>query len=328
MTDQILSQEEIDALLSSMDKGEIDLEEDERAGVAEVATYDLTTQSIMLREQFFALDEVFDKFTTSLHKSLSSSLQRRIEVELVSMEMVRYREILKAFSNPTSFHIFNMEPLIGSALLAIEPTLAFSLIDCMFGGNGKPLDQVREFTLIEQRMMRKFCIEVLENLEKAWEFVLSLSLVLKKAETNPEFLHLFAPNDLLIVVMFSISGEEFSGNIHLCISYLMLEPVKEKFSSAYSREAEMEHTWTTQLQELLKDTHVKLSAELGRTATNSVRDLLNLRIGDVVKLNTGPQTPITIKVEDIPKFKGFPGVVKGNRAVQISALISQKGGSS
>jgi flagellar motor switch protein FliM len=328
MTDQILSQEEIDALLSSMDKGEIDLEEDEKVETGQVAKYDLTTQSIMLRDQFYALDEVFDKFTTSLHKSLSSSLQRLIEVELVSMEMVRFREILKAFSNPTSFHIFNMEPLIGSALLAIEPTLAFSLIDCMFGGTGKPLDQVREFTLIEQRMMRRFSVEVLENLEKAWEFVLSLSLVLKKTETNPEFLHLFVPNDLLIVIVFSINGDEFSGNIHLCISYLMLEPIKEKLSSGYSRKTEMEHTWGSQLQELLKDTPVKLSVELGRTTTNSVRDLLKLQAGDVVKLNTGPRTPVTVLVEDIPKFKGFPGVVKGNRAVQISEFISQKEGSS
>ena len=327
MTDQILSQEEIDALLSSMDKGEIDLEEEEKTGESEVATYDLTTQSIMLRDQFFALDEVFDKFTTSLHKSLSSSLQRRIEVELVSMEMARFREILKAFSNPTSFHIFSMDPLIGSALLAIEPTLAFSLVDCMFGGDGKPLDQIREFTLIEQRMMKRFSVEVLENLEKAWEFVLTLKLVLKKTETNPEFLHLFAPNDLLIVVVFSINGDVFSGNIHLCISYLMLEPIKENLSSGYSRGAEMEHTWGSQLQELLKETRVKLSAELGSTTTTSVRDLLNLRAGDVVKLNTGPQTPINVLVEDIPKFKGFPGVVKGNRAVQISEFISQKEGS-
>ena len=327
MTDQILSQEEIDALLSSMDKGEIDLEEEEKTGESEAVTYDLTTQSIMLRDQFFALDEVFDKFTTSLHKSLSSSLQRRIEVELVSMEMVRFREILKAFSNPTSFHIFSMDPLIGSALLTIEPTLAFSLVDCMFGGDGKPLDQVREFTLIEQRMMKRFSVEVLENLEKAWEFVLTLKLVLKKTETNPEFLHLFAPNDLLIVVVFSINGDVFSGNIHLCISYLMLEPIKENLSSGYSRGAEMEHTWGSQLQELLKETRVKLSAELGSTTTTSVRDLLNLRAGDVVKLNTGPQTPINVLVEDIPKFKGFPGVVKGNRAVQISEFISQKEGS-
>jgi len=157
MPDQILTQEEIDALLSAMDSGEVDLE-DEAKSESEVAAYNLTSQNIMLRDQFYALEEVYDKFATMFEASLSALLQRSMEVEFVSTEMVKYQECISAFSSPTSFTIFTMEPLIGSAMLAIEPRLVYSLIDCMFGGDGRPTERMREFTLIEQRMIRKFAL--------------------------------------------------------------------------------------------------------------------------------------------------------------------------
>jgi len=324
MSEQILSQEEIDALLSAMAKGEVDLEEEKKEEL-EVKSYDLTSQGIMLRDQFYALEEVYDRFAGLLQNSLSSSLRRAIEVEFISTEMVKFKDFLRGFSNPTSYNIFDMEPLIGSAMLVIEPGLVFSLIDCMFGGSGKPVTRVREFTLIEQRVMRRFVVEVLQNLEKAWEVVYSVKISLKKTETKSQFIHLVAPDDLVIVVVFSVNGKEFSGNLHLCISYLMLEPIKDKFSSTYLREKDIGHTWDSRLQELLKDTQVSVTAELGRTV-HTVRDLLNLQVEDVLKLNTGPQDPVTVKVEGIPKFRGLPGVFKGSRAVQITGLISQKGG--
>ncbi len=324
MTDQILSQEEIDALLSSMDKGEVDLEVEKEK--VKVEPYDLTSQSIMIRDQFSALDEVYDRFISSLKESLSSSLLRPMEVKFVSMEMLRFGQFMKAFSNPTSFNIFNMEPLIGSALLAIERDLVFSLIDCMFGGEGKPLKQVREFTLIEQRMIRKFVDDVLNELEKAWQIIYSLRFDLKKTETKPEFVHLLGANDLVITVIFSINGGEISGNIHLCISYLMLEPIKDKLTSSYLIKAELENTWSAQLQELLKETQVNISAELGETTNQKVRDLLNLQPGDVIKLNTGPQGAVRVKIEGIPKYLGFPGVMRGNKAIQILSLLQQNGG--
>ena len=326
MAEQILSQEEIDALLSAMDKGEVQVEESKTEEV-EVESYDLTSQCIMLRDQFYALEEVYDKFTRLLHNSVSSSLQRSIEVEFVSTEMVKFGEFKQSFSNPTGFNFFNMEPLIGSALLAVEPNLAFSLIECMFGGNGRPLSQVREFTLIELRMVRKFAVQVLEDLEKAWALVYPVKIDLKKTETKPEFVHLVAPNELVIVVVFSLTGEEFTGNIHLCISYLTLEPIKAKLSSKSLSREESENTWRPRIQAILEEAQAGITAELGRTTTATVRDLLELQAGDVVNLNTGPQDPVTVMIESIPKYNGFPGVVKGNRAVQIRELFCRNGGS-
>jgi flagellar motor switch protein FliM len=322
MSDQILSQEEIDALLSAMDKGDVDINEGRKGSVeAEVKPYNLTSQNRMLRDQFNALEEVYDKFCTLMDSSLTTSLQQPVEVEFVSTEMIKYGD----FTNPTAFGIFNMEPLIGSAMVAIEPKLVFSLIDCMFGGNGKPTDEIKEFTIIEQRMIKRIVNETLKKLEEAWKVVYSLKFSLKKIESKPEFVHLANPNELMLIILFSIKGEVFSGNIHLCISSLMLEPIKEHLSSRYMTEKDMENTWSSQIKNLLKNTNVTLIAELGKT-TKTVGDLLALKVDDVINLPTGTQDLIKINVEDVPKYQGFPGIVKGNNAVEITGLIKQIGG--
>jgi len=177
MAEQILSQEEIDSLLGAMDKGDIELELD-KTKEPEIESYDITSQSIKLRDQFQALEEVYDKFATLLRSSLSSTLQRSIGVEFVSTEMVKFEEFMSAFSNPTDFTSFNMDPLIGSGLFAIEPSLVFSIIDCMFGGTGKPVEKTRDvFTQIELNMMKKFASETLDCMQKAWEYILSLQVI-------------------------------------------------------------------------------------------------------------------------------------------------------
>ena len=218
-----------------------------------------------------------------------------------------------------------MDPLIGSAMLAVEPALVYSLIDCMLGGDGKPTQQDREFTLIEQRMMRKFALEVLNGLQQAWKIIDPINVSIKKTEIKPEFVHLALPNELMLVIVFALKGEKFSGNLHICIPYLMLEPIRDKLSSKYLQCKDQEHTWCEQLQKLLQDTPVTLIAELGLT-TCSVRDLLDLRIDDLLQLNTGPEDLITLNAGDVPKFLGFPGIIKGNRAVEIAALLDKNGG--
>lgn len=324
MSDQILTQEEIDALLSAMDSGEVDLE-DEAKSEAAVVAYNLTSQNIMLRDQFYALEEVYDKFATMFEASLSAQLQRSMEVEFVSTEMVKYQECISAFSSPTSFTLFTMEPLIGSGMLAIEPRLVYSLIDCMFGGDGRPTERMREFTLIEQRMIRKFALEVLANLQQAWTTIDPINIAIKRTEIKPDFVHLASPNDLMVVIVFAVKGSGFSGNLHVCIPYLMLEPIKDKLSSKYLSGKNQEHTWIEQLEMLLQDTPVTIIAELGIT-TRSIKDLLDLQVDDVLQLNTGPEDLITLTVDHVPKYLGFPGIIKGNRAVEITTLLQKNGG--
>jgi len=329
MADQILSQEEVDALLSSITSGDVDFSEDEetkeemRGPSNDLPIYDLTSQTVMMREQFEVLDEVFDRFTNSLRNSMTNSLRMPIEAELSPTEMVKFGEFLEGLSNPTSFHTFRMEPLLGSAMLAIEANLVFFLIDSMFGGKGKQIKMPeRDLTLIEQRVMKKFASEVLADLEKAWLFVQALRFSISKSETKVQFVRLVAPSEPVFVVPFSIMMEEFSGNMWLCIPYLLLEPVKDKLSYKNVRDVELENAWSKQLRQLLDEAEVTVAAELGR-ATNTIRDILNLQAGDIVRLDSGPEVSIPVKVENVPKFTGFPGNVRNNRAVQIEGFFDQ-----
>jgi flagellar motor switch protein FliM len=324
MSNQVLTQEEIDALLSAMERGDVDMEQETKKDV-EAAPYNLTSQNLMLRDQFSALEEVYDKFTRLVQDTLSSSLQRSVVIEFVSTEMVKYQEFIGAFSSPTSFNLFSMEPLVGTALLCIEPNLVFSLIDSMFGGDGKPTTRVREFTQIELRMIKKFGSDVLIKLEQAWSSIYAIKMTLKKMETKPEFVQLVPPNDIMLIIVFALKGPEFSGNFHIAIPYLMMEPIKEELSPKYLREKDRGHTWAPQLKELLKDTFVSVIAELGKT-TQTVRDLLSLQVEDVIKLKTGPDDLISISVDQVPKYQGYPGIIKGNRAVEIVKLLNTNGG--
>ena len=324
MPNQILTQEEIDALLSAMERGDVDLDQEGKKDI-DAAPYNLASQNILLRDHFSALEEVYDKFAGILRDMLSSALQRPMAVEFVSSEMIKYQEFITAFSSPTSCNVFRMEPLIGNALLCIESNLVFSLIDCMFGGDGKPSTQAREFTQIEQRMIKKFALDISTAFEHSWSTIYPVKIGLRKTETKPAFVQLVPPADIMVVIVFSIKSQEFSGNFHMAIPYLMLEPIKEKLSPKYLREKDTGNSWSPQLKELLKDAPVTIIAELGRTQ-QTVRELINLQVEDIIKLKAGPEDLISISVDQVPKYRGYPGVIKGNRAVEIAKLINSNGG--
>ncbi len=324
MSNQILTQDEIDALLSAMERGDVDVEQGPSKEV-EAAPYNLTSQDVILRDQFSALEEVYDKFLRTVQNTLLSAMQRTITIDFVSTEMVKYQEFISAFSSPTSFNLFSMKPLIGNALLCIESNLVFSLIDCMFGGDGKPSTQIRDFTQIEQRMIKKFALDLLVRFEQSWSAIYPVQIDLKKIETKPEFVQLVPPNDVMLIIVFALKGQEFSGNFHLALPYLMLEPIKEKLSPKYLREQDLKNTWSPQLKNLLKDTFVTIIAELGRTQ-QTVRELINLQVEDVISLKAGPEDLISISVDQVPKYLGYPGIIKGNRAVEIAKLINSNGG--
>ena len=324
MSNQILTQYEIDALLSAMERGDVDLEPGSVKDV-EAALYNLTSQDIILRDQFSALEEVYDTFIRIVQNTLLSSMQRDISIEFVSTEMVKYQEFIGAFSTPTSFSLFSMRPLVGNALLGIESNLVFSLIDCLFGGDGKPSTQIRNFTQIEQRMIKKFALDLLARFEQSWATVFPIKVDLRKTETKPEFVQLVPPGDVMLIVVFTLRSMEFSGNFHLALPYMMLEPIKEKLSPKYLRDKDMKHTWGPQLKDLLKDTHVTIIAELGRTQ-KTVRELINLQVEDVISLKAGPEDLISISIDQVPKYLGYPGIIKGNRAVEIAKMINSNGG--
>jgi len=317
MSDKILSQEEIDALYSAMSEGQIETSAEEVRD-EEIQVYDLTSQQAKLRERFDVLDEIYDKFKALISDRLSGKLRAHIETDLISTEIGKFGKFIKGFSKPTSFNIFSMEPLEGSALLVLIDNLVFSLIDCLFGGKGKAINPGRDFTLIEQRVIRRLAVDILKDYEKSWEIVQSLSVLYIKSETNPDFVQVISPDDLVIIATFLVSSSEFTGNFYMCVPYLMIEPIKEKLSYGKRRSLRVRHAPDSRLKSILGATTLDIGVELGRCRM-TIRNLLNLKEGDIIQLSSGPDDPVLVKVENIPKFTSIPGVVHGNRAVQIVA---------
>ena len=308
-----------------MADGQIDFDEDDSdqdlSSSEELTKYDLTSPNIMMREHFDVLDEIHDRFANSLRISVTNVLRMPIDAELTATETVKFGEFMQGIDNPTSLHTFRMEPLIGSGLLAMEPRLVFFLIDCMFGGTGMlEIKQQRDFTLIEQRVMRKFTRDVLKELEKAWSFVEQIKITIGKSETKPQFIRLVAPNDIVVVVLFTISIEGFNARMWLCIPYLLLEPIRDKLSYKHLRDSEIENLWTPKIQEILNDTHVSVTARIGNV-TQSIGEILSIQKGDLILLDTAPPDSIPVLVENVVKFKGFAGIIGGNRAVRIEKPV-------
>ena len=324
MSDKVLSQEEIDALYSAMSDGQIHVNDGKQeAEVSEAAPYDLSSQKTKLHRHFDVLEEVYDKFSSQLKDRLSGKLKSVVKVELISTEIVKFGEFLKNFSKPTSFNVFSMEPLHGNALLILPPNMVFSLVDCLLGGKGRPIKLNRDFTVIEQRLIQRLVVDMLKEFERAWEIVHSVRILLKNTKTNPDYVHVIENNDQVLVSSFSISGEEYVEEIYFCVPYLMLEPIKEALSYGRFRAVEARTASDEWIKEVLGNIKMNLIAELGRT-TYKVRQVIELKVGDVIQLKTGPQDPILLKIENVPKFTAVPGIQKGNLSVRISDYWREK----
>jgi flagellar motor switch protein FliM len=319
MANQILSQEEIDALLSAMDKGEVDLRQ-EQNGEMDCRPLDLTEQNIAIGNQFPFLDRVTDRLVRRLQASLSSAFQRPIIIQMDCTRAVKFSDFVRMFSNPTGLTIFNANPLAGNGVFAVDSQLFFVLLDCWFGGVGQPVDQIKEFTELELRIMKKLIRQVLKDLQTAWEVVDRINVSLSKIETNPAFLDGNDSNEAMMVVIMTVSVNAFEGRMYFGYPHAMLTSAKENFSISSNVPEGLKKNINSRMQHLLYDTPVTVIAELGK-AVCSLRDLLNLQVGDILKLEKGPEDAILLKVNEVSKYSGVPGVIKGNRAVQINEIL-------
>jgi flagellar motor switch protein FliM len=319
MSNAILSQEEIDALLNSMDKGEVDLDPD-ASRTAETKSYDITSPNLNQKEEFDALKEVNEKFTRRLRITLEGLLQTTLKIELASNRIVKYEDILQAHPYPNGFGIFSMDPLVGKGLVIFEPNLFFIFIDCMAGGTGLPPKRVHDFTVIETGIMQRLFTRVLADLEKAWQVVQKAHLNLEKVESNPEFLHIADNTDRILVKTYTIQVNTASAAMHLCFPYHMLGTIRQELSSRYLQSRNMKQIHTEKLKQQLHLTPVTITAELGKSL-QTIRDIIQLKKDDIITLDQGPQDLVTVSVESVPKFQAIAGVAKGNRAVHISEVI-------
>ena len=324
---QVLSQDEVDALLRGVTDGEIETETDEGRDESEVISYDLTIQERIIRGKMPTLDIINQRFSRLFRISLLNSLRKVVDIKPVSTDTVKFGDFIKSLSVPASLNIFRMEPLRGFALLVAESKIVFSFVDTFFGGSGEGSAKIegRDFTQIEQRLIKRVILNALSDLEEAWKPVHQLNISFVRSEVNPQFAAIVPITDVVIIIMFEVEMEHTSGTITFCIPYSTVEPIIAKLRTGFqSDQLEVDKTWLLRLRERLKEAEVEIVVELGSRELMT-RDLIKLGVGDVIQLGNDVTNELAIMVEGVPKFKGFPGVSKGNKAIQISSTITRGG---
>ena len=324
---QVLSQDEVDALLQGVAEDESDsplggADEEESSGGGGIVSYDLTSQERIIRGRMPTLEIIHQRFSRAFRGAISAMLRRVVDVAIVSTDMIKFGEFLKTMPVPTSLHIYKMEPLRGFALVVLEMKLVLALVDVLFGGTARTQVKVegRDFTPIETYIIKRVVLKLLDDLQTAWRPVHELNIEYSRSEVNPQFAGIVPPSDLVVVVNFEMEIEEQRGNLSFCIPYSMIEPIRAKLHAGFqSDRLEVDHAWLNRLQERIMGAEVSLVSTLGKAKINA-GDLMRMRVGDIIPLDTVESESIDIMVEGISKFKGRPGAIKGQTALEVTSL--------
>lgn len=318
---EVLSQDEIDQLLTAFSSGDVETEESRQpTGQRKIKIYDFKRPDKFSKEQIRTVSIMHETFARLTTTSLSAQLRSLVQVHVASVDQLTYEEFIRSIPNPTTLAVINMDPLKGSAILEIDPAITFSIIDRLFGGHGEGTNVMRELTDIESSVMEGIIVRVLGNMREAWSQVIDLRPRLGQIETNPQFAQIVPPTEMVVLVTLETKVGDVEGMMNFCIPYLTIEPIISKLSAQYWYSSVRRGTTTENLNILrdrLATIEVALVAEVG--AMNlTVRDVLSLRAGDVVRLqNTRVSDPMVLKIGNRPKFLCKPGQVGSKLAVQI-----------
>lgn len=320
----VLSQDEVDALLSGLTGGEIQSETDKPPGEGKYNSYDFTNQDRIVRGRLPTLEMVHDRFARLFRQSVSSAMQRVIDVNVLNTDMSKFGEFMRGQAIPSSYHIFRMDPLNGSGLLVLEGKLIFTMVNSFFGGKGASYYKMegRDFTPIESRMVKTVVDMLLRDYQSAWQPVQKLKVSHTRNEVNPQFVSIVPPSDAVWVIEVEVSFEDVSEKLYFCLPYSTLEPMKEKLKARYQSESlSGENTWAGRISENLSSVDVELRVRLG-TATITGRQVLALNPGDIIQLNERSDSPLDVFVENVLKMRGRAGVSRNSKAIQVTEFIA------
>lgn len=342
---QVLSQSEVDALLAAVSEGEVGgadaggaaaggggggAAKQAKADDKVVVTYDLTSQDRIIRGRLPQLEVIYEKFMRSFRVSLSSSLRKIASLTLASTDFLKFGEFINTLPMPTCMTVLRFATLRGSALFVIESKLAYALVDSFFGGADRPYTKIegKDFTQIELSIVKKVVDLAIEDMEAAWASVEKIGCSFVRTEVNPQFVGIVPPTDVVIASTFDVELENANGTITIVIPYSTIEPIKQKLSSGFQVESDQtdKKLWTTIIKDQLLETDMNIKVDLGQTEIK-LKDLMTLKVGDVIPLDQDSTGEFNVQVEGVNKFKGFYGIHHGTVAMQVTRAIDKNGGS-
>lgn len=324
---EILSQSEIDDLLSALSTGMVSAEEikDENKQ-KKIKVYDFKRPDKFSKDQIRTLYMLHEHFARLVNTYLSGNLRTIVHIDVASVDQLTYEEFIRSLPSPSVIGVFQMAPLKGNAILEINPNIVFAIIDRLFGGPGLPPTKIRALTDIEDAIIRRVINKTLECFQEAWKQVVTIQPKLDVIETNPQFTQIVPPNDMVVIVTLHIKIGQAEGLINLCIPYLVVEPIMSKLTTTYwvaaaaAKQGTSEHNNT--IQRKVEKTLIPMLVELGR-ATVTVQELLGLTLDDVLQLDSKIDQDLNVVIGQREKFKGKPGISGRKVAIQITELVSE-----
>ena len=327
MADDVLSQSEIDKLLSALSDGTVsaeDVKADEEQ--KKIKMYDFKRPDKFAKDQIRTLFMLHESFSRLLNTYLSTHLRTLVNVEVASVEQLTYQEFVQSLANPSVISVLAVPPLKGNIIMEINTEIAFAFIDRIFGGEGKTGLKPRVLTEIEEVVMKRFIDTAMRQLQEAWSTVVEFSPTLEATESNPQFTQIVPPSDMVVIVTIQMKVGDVEGMMNICIPYLVLEPIMSKLTTTYwvassvSKDDDPEQVKI--LQKKIKRTEVPFVVQLG-SLDITINEFLTLGFGDVLQMDTKVEDNLICLVGHRPKFYCRPGTSGKKMAVQITKVINE-----
>ncbi|WP_108305806.1 flagellar motor switch protein FliM [Metalysinibacillus jejuensis] len=320
MAGDVLSQSEIDALLSAISTGEMTADDIKKEDEEKrVKVYDFKRALRFSKDQIRSLTRVHENFARLITTFFSAQLRTYVQITVASVDQIPFEEFVRSIPNMTLINVFEVPPLDGNILMEINPNIAYSMLDRMMGGTGESHSNVDNLTEIETKIMTNLFERSFDNLREAWESIAEIDPMLVELEVNPQFLQMISPNETVVVISLNTVIGETSGMINICIPHVVLEPIVPNLSARYwmqSNTKEMSPEQIKALETNVRRSELPVSVELG-TADITIQDFLMMQYGDVLQLDKKIDSPLVLKVGNLPKFTVQPGKVNKKLAVQI-----------
>ncbi len=326
----ILNQDEIDSLLGAMERGEIDQFEEEDKGTHRINDYNFRRPNLITKDQLRNFQTIHETFAKDMVSTLALFLRTGVEFNLVSTEQQQYSEFTNSLSNITLCVVFSAEPLPGVAVIEINLSLVFGVVDMLLGGQGDIETEIRVPTEIEVSIMNPFVERILERLQVCWNSLMEVTLKRERSESDPEYIQA-APSDAPVVVLaFDTKIGFANGIINICYPLPMIQQVNEylddisgEMDSYYGKKAD-QNTRQKVMDSLLK-VPMPISVNLG-SAKLKGRDLMNLKPGDIIVLDKKISEPVSVLISGSPMFNGRPGKIKDHLFVKVNERINVEEG--
>ncbi len=322
----VLSQNEIDALLAALSSGEMDAEELKKEETQKkIRAYDFKRAVRFSKDHIRSLTRIHENFARFLTTYFSAQLRTFVQISVVQVEQLPYDEFIRSIPKMTILNIFEAEPLEGRMVLEVHPNVAFAMVDRLLGGQGTAPSKINALTEIETTVMERIFSRAFESLQEAWKTVIDISPRMEGLETNPQFMQIVSPNETIALISLSTKIGETTGMINLCIPHVVIEPIMPRLSVHHWFVSQKKLRAPEELEVLehrVQRAKLNIVAELGQSSI-SIHEFLGLSIGDVISLNRSVHDGLQIKVGDKLKFIGSPGSVKDRLAVQIDEIVSE-----